>query len=536
MKNDLNNRGIWVFMDLRSPTLLNHSLNVLSKASDLADLLDTTCTGVIPQLAKASGTTSQIKIDHAIDQAKFHGSDAVIVLTSTQGEVFLPHELAQLLHQAVALKNPLLVLFPLSDIVREIAARSAFLCHTGLIADCVDFRVGEHDEIIAICPSYGGEVMAELGFSDSQKSGFITVRPDAFRRKEIKKPFRGIDTVAVDLGMGNLSLERLSISEEPPGAKQLESAETVVVGGAGLGNIEGFQKVRKLASALGAELGATRPPVLWHWIDEDRLIGQTGKTIKPNLLISIGTSGAVQYTAGITGSKFIVAVNKDPEAPIFHHADIGIVEDANQLLPVLIDKIHLNLMQSLAEARHSLQSSAPGTDFGSKLMRIRQAHGISQEILADKTGKTPDFIDDIENNRTTPSVGFMIKLSEVFKVDPGTFLNEEDRTALSGKRAKEYVKRTGNYSYQNLTPGAENEHLRVFMVTIASRQVHKPVAFRHEGEEFIYVMSGKLELKLDEKNHILMPGESIKFNSEIPHKLKSLTDETTQCLVSLYTP
>ena len=98
---------------------------------------------------------------------------------------------------------------------------------------------------------------------------------------------------------------------------------------------------------------------------------------------------------------------------------------------------------------------------------------------------------DLENNKTTPSVGFLIKLSKIFDVDPDTFLNTDKRAKLSGNRAKEYTKRTANYRYQTLTPDAENEHLRVFMITIESNQKHKPVAFRHEGEEFIYVMEGK---------------------------------------------
>jgi electron transfer flavoprotein alpha subunit len=109
----------------------------------------------------------------------------------------------------------------------------------------------------------------------------------------------------------------------------------VVVGGAGLGNMEGFGLVRELAAAVGGEVAGTRPPVLLHWVDEDRLIGQTGKSVRPNLLFSIGTSGAIQYTAGITEAKTIVAVNRDANAPIFQVADMGIVADAKSLLPLL---------------------------------------------------------------------------------------------------------------------------------------------------------------------------------------------------------
>ena len=122
---------------------------------------------------------------------------------------------------------------------------------------------------------------------------------------------------------------------EPVEARRLEDARTVVVGGAGLGDMRGFGLVRELAAALGGEVGATRPPVLHHWVDEERLIGQTGKIVRPKLLISAGTSGAIQYTAGIMEADTIVAINRDPAAPIFHIADIGIVADAGTFLPLL---------------------------------------------------------------------------------------------------------------------------------------------------------------------------------------------------------
>jgi quercetin dioxygenase-like cupin family protein len=116
------------------------------------------------------------------------------------------------------------------------------------------------------------------------------------------------------------------------------------------------------------------------------------------------------------------------------------------------------------------------------------------------------------------------------------FLGEEEKAAMRDRRSDAFTKRTENYSYHTLTPGAENEHLRAFMVTIKSEQDHKPVAYKHEGEEFIYVMEGKLELTLGGKPIILKTGESQRFNSETPHKLKNLSSDATRCLVVLYTP
>ncbi|SLM32676.1 Electron transfer flavoprotein FAD-binding domain protein [Desulfamplus magnetovallimortis] len=583
--NKLTN-DIWVLGDTRSLSLLNSSLNVLEGARELAALRSEVKSRTVFVLMKGAACEQEdesVQLKDAMEKAVSHGADKILVLTfaSKQADI-LTGTYSRMLANVVQKKQPLVCLFPLNAMMREIAARTAFLCHSGLIADCLRFKY-ENGEIIAVCPSHGGEIMAELGFSDRSKTGFITVQPNAFKRKEIQKKNQ-TDTfspksqsIPQALDLEKLHLDEVEFYEEIKfpedcetlfyeearlisrrrktfSPQSLETANKVVAGGAGLGNVDGFRGLRKLAAALGAQIGATRPPVLWHWTDEESLIGQTGKSIRPELLITVGTSGAVQYTAGITEAKKIVAINKDPGAPIFQFADIGIVEDAAIFIPLFTDKVQKIAMRSLADSieKRSGQGSENSiggydeseggiaahnsADFGSKLMQMRTAHQLSQDDLAHRTGRTPEFIEELENNRTTPSVGFMIQLAEVFGVDSGTFLNEDERSALSGNRAKEYTRRTANYYYQTLTPGAENEHLRVFMVTIESNKKHKPVAYRHEGEEFVYVMEGILELTLEGKPHKLMAGESMKFNSQTPHQLKSLGSKDTRCLVTLYTP
>ncbi|MBF0572817.1 MAG: cupin domain-containing protein [Desulfamplus sp.] len=562
---------IWIYGDLRNQSLFDTSLNVLCGAGQLAEIMKSEKIFVMvvseddkkdnKKRAYSSDNKNyindNISIERAIEEAFAYGADKVFIINS-ESNYLLPEITSQILSELVKNRQPAVFLFPLNNIMREISARCAFICGSGMIADCKYLKY-DKGEIVAVCPSHGGEIMAELGFSDPSKTGFITVQPNAFKKELVSSQCNcniqsRVETISINSpdNVEKARIKRVSISKDRAQEQSLEIADKVVVGGAGVGNIEGFRNLRKLAYALGGQIGATRPPVLWHWTDDDRLIGQTGKTVKPELLITVGTSGAVQYTAGITESNIIVAINKDPNAPIFRFADIGIVEDASLFIPALTDKIHKIAMRSLADTLSdakigssgaeiagvddSLSNNSKGSDFGSKLMSMRKSHQLTHEDLAKRTGKNPEFIEELENNRTTPSVGFMIKLSEVFGIDPETFLNEEERAALSGNRAKEYTRRTGNYYYQNLTPGAENEHLRVFMVTIESNKKHKPVAYRHEGEEFIYVMEGNLELTLDGKVHELISGESMKFNSEIPHQLKSLGSKDTRCLVTLYTP
>ena len=173
--------------------------------------------------------------------------------------------------------------------------------------------------------------------------------------------------------------------------------------------------------------------------------------------------------------------------------------------------------------------------FGEKLKALRQTQGWSREHLAETTGQTPDFIAGVESGEISPPVAFILRLSSAYGVDPGTFLRDEEKAHIRDQRTQAYVNRTRNYSYQTLTSGAENDHLRAFMVTIEPHHDHKPVAYKHEGEEFIFVMEGELEFSLGRKVNILKKGESIHFHSNTPHKLKSLSAEMTRCLVILYT-
>jgi transcriptional regulator with XRE-family HTH domain len=303
--------------------------------------------------------------------------------------------------------------------------------------------------------------------------------------------------------------------------------------------MDDFGLVRELAATMGGELGATRPPVLQHWVDKERLIGQTGKQVRPGLLLSVGTSGAVQYTAGITEAQTIVAINRDQRSPIFQIADFGIVTDARTFLPILTTKVKQVMMRKMAdvlcEQKGRANREGESEGFGAKVCKLREAHNWSVEDLAKATGQNPEFINQVENEEFSPSVGFLVMLAKALNVDPGTFLSKAEKGIIQDQRSKAFMKRTRNYSYQTLTPHAESNHLRAFMITIESRQVHKPVEYKHEGEEFIYVMEGELEVMLGGKAHHLKTDESIHFNSDVPHKLKSLSNEDTRCLVILYT-
>jgi len=532
---------IWVFGDLRTRQLLDWSLKVLVKAAGLAR--ETGDRVVMFSLTPAETNLLTVSEDDACaiqgtveDEAIAWGANVVYLFENDRFKAPTPHLFADALTPVFKERSPRLVLFPLTDFGRDLAARTAAAARAGLMADCVELRPGEDGSVVGLCPAWGGEIMAEITYAPGHGTGFATVQPHGATGEKDPRNSGRVERVALADVPEAKGIRLISNRPLPITADDIENARTVVVGGAGLGSMENFGQVRQLAASVAGQVAATRPPVLDHWVAEDRLIGQTGKTVSPNLLISVGTSGAVQYTAGIMGSGTIVAINRDPSAPIFRLADIGVVADAATFLPLLTSRTRQAVMRRLADDMCAdLPEQLGKSGFGEKIRVLRETQGWSKEHLAEATGQTPEFIADVESGDISPPVAFILRLSSAYGVDPGTFLRDEEKERIRNQRTQAYVNRTRNYSYQTLTSGAENDHLRAFMVTIEPHHDHKPVAYKHEGEEFIFVMEGEMEFTLGSQVHALKKGESIHFHSNTPHKLKSLSVEVTRCLVILYT-
>lgn len=540
----MTDKAIWILGDLRTISLWKESLKVLAKA--LAVAMETQAPlAMVLMGAREHGTVDPgtidlsacVAMDHAVEEAVAHGAQSVYCVEHPDLAVPRTDTYARVLEELVNIHSPWLVLMTLNDFGRETAAFCAQRCQAGLIAHC-DQLVLKKGQLVGRCPAWGGQILADITLAEGWPTAFITVQPhgvvpqaDPNAQGRIEKIIPQHVVIPQGLELKRRSMQSLE-------GRRLEDAEIVVAGGAGLGDMRGFGLVRELAAVLGGEVGATRPPVLHHWVEEERLIGQTGKTVRPKLLITVGTSGAVQYTAGIMEADTIIAVNRDPAAPIFQLADIGIVADAATFLPPLTQQAKQLVMRRLADAVCYVgdeESAMPQGGFGALVNQLRQARDWSVDDLAQKTGQTPDFISQVEANQLSPPVGFIMRMAQAMEVDPGTFLNKEEQAAIRDRRAQAYHKRTQNYSYTTLTPDAENNHLLAFMVTIEPHLAHTPVAYKHEGEEFIFVMAGELEFTLQTKVHVLKAGESIHFNSDVPHKLKNLSSQNTQCLVVLYT-
>jgi quercetin dioxygenase-like cupin family protein len=173
--------------------------------------------------------------------------------------------------------------------------------------------------------------------------------------------------------------------------------------------------------------------------------------------------------------------------------------------------------------------------FGSRMRALREQANISLETLAMDTGCSVERLQRMEADEVLPTVSEVIRISKALSVDPGSFLSAEEKEAAK-RKVESYRKRTEAYSYTPLTPGAESKHMKAFLVSIDPRSDHKMVEYQHEGEEFIYVLKGRLKITVGEHEKVIDPGGSIHFNSAIRHRLTNISDEPMELIVVVYTP
>lgn len=182
-----------------------------------------------------------------------------------------------------------------------------------------------------------------------------------------------------------------------------------------------------------------------------------------------------------------------------------------------------------------MAGKAGSQPFAKRVSKLRKERNMSLNHLANETGLTPAYLAQVEKGEVIPPVSVILQISRALEIDSGVLLKEEKEKAGS-RSAEDYEKRTEAYSYQNLTPEAKHKHLKAFKVSVDPRSVHKGVSYQHLGEEFIYVLKGRMEVMVGENRNILTPGESLHFNSSITHKIRNISDEKAELLVVLYTP
>lgn len=174
--------------------------------------------------------------------------------------------------------------------------------------------------------------------------------------------------------------------------------------------------------------------------------------------------------------------------------------------------------------------------FGVRLRHLRTRRGLTLQGLSEQTGLAVEYIEKLEKQAEIPSVSTILQISRALSLDAGDFLKGDEQDVREKKRAETLEKRTRSYAYRTLSPGAKNKHLKAFLIMIDPRQDHEKIGYRHEGEEFLYVLKGEVEVRVGTKPHLLRQGESLHFDSMRPHTLRNPSDEKTELIVVLYTP
>lgn len=278
-------------------------------------------------------------IEPIIDQAFSYGASRVYVIDDAALRHYrnLPYSAG--VSNLIKKYQPEIFLVGASTLGRDLASSIATRVSTGLTADCTELAIDPKKILAATRPTFGGNLMATI-LCKTRRPQMATVRPRVLPTPQPLAQWQRGEVIRESLGMSEeeiaVKLLRFIAAEQE---EDLEYADVVVAGGRGVGGAKGFALLQELANEIGGVVGASRPAVDAGWITYAHQVGQTGKTIRPKLYIAAGISGAIQHRVGVMGSDFILAINSDPNAPIFHIADFGIVGDLNKVIPELTKQI-----------------------------------------------------------------------------------------------------------------------------------------------------------------------------------------------------
>jgi len=314
-------KTIWVLIELEDGKPARSSLEVLGKAAQLG-LAEAIVLG--SAAAEAAPTLGE------------HGAEKVYVHTDAAYDNYLTLPAVDTISDLLKQHQPALLMMATTYDLRDIAARLNVRNTMGLITDATDLSF-EGDTLQATVP-WGGENVVTATHPHSG-TGIVLTRPKAFGLERYEGRNAEIETLNVALNADSQKIRIIDRVELPSEGPALEEASVIVSGGRGLGKPDNFRLVEELATALGGAAGATRAIVDAGWLPYSYQVGQTGKTVKPTLYIACGISGAIQHLAGMKGSKYIVAINKDEHAPIFSVADFGVIGDVLTILPQLTQEV-----------------------------------------------------------------------------------------------------------------------------------------------------------------------------------------------------
>lgn len=318
--------GIWVFVDQRDGKLKKVIFEMLGEGKKIARHLGEDLSAVV--LGK--------DIESLAGPLAEYGAEKIILLEDDRLASYTSSVYASALAALIKEHQPTVVLFANSSMGLDLAPAVAQKLDTGMVADVTEIIYG--DQIVFKRPIYAGKAFAHIVFDDSARPMIATIRPKMFAAPEPETGKSPQVVKAVTPEFGDLRQVIRDVVRKASGRVELTEADVVVSGGRGLKNAENFHMLESLADVLGAAVGGSRAAIDEGWLEPQYQVGQTGKVVAPSLYIAAGISGAIQHVAGMGSSKCIVAINKDPEAPIFNIADYGIVADLFDVLPVMTEE------------------------------------------------------------------------------------------------------------------------------------------------------------------------------------------------------
>ena len=323
-------KNVYVVAEQRDGKVMKVSYELIGKARDLADALGQDVVAVL--------MGSNIA-DAANDLAKA-GADKVIYVDDAMLAEYVTEPYAKALTAVIKANDPEIVIFGASSIGRDLAPRVSARIHTGLTADCTKLAINEETKLLHMTrPAFGGNIMATIVCKDHRPQ-MATVRPGVMKALDRDEARTGeVVDFKVELTAADMNVTVREVVKEDKKSVDITEAKVLVSGGRGIGSPEFFGELQKLADVLGGEVSSSRANVDAGWIEKDRQVGQTGKTVRPDLYVACGISGAIQHVAGMESSEYIVAINSNDTAPIFDVADLGIVGDVKAIIPRLTEAI-----------------------------------------------------------------------------------------------------------------------------------------------------------------------------------------------------
>ncbi|MBE5878056.1 MAG: electron transfer flavoprotein subunit alpha/FixB family protein [Lachnospiraceae bacterium] len=338
-------KGVFVFAQQVDNEISGIALELIGKGKDLAKDLGTEVTAVL----LGSG------VKGLADELAAYGADKVIVVDDPELKEYRTEPYAHALSSVINEFKPEIMLVGATAIGRDLGPRVSARVHTGLTADCTQLEIGDfpinpipgkeqkHNQLLMTRPAFGGNTIATIACPDFRPQ-MATVRPGVMQKLPKQE---GAKANVVEYNPGftpdNKYVEILKIVKSVAETVDIMDAKILISGGRGVGSAENFKMLDDLAEVLGGTVSCSRAVVDAGWKSKDLQVGQTGKTVRPNVYFAIGISGAIQHLAGMEESDIIVAINKDETAPIFDVADYGIVGDLTKIVPMLTEQLKAEL-------------------------------------------------------------------------------------------------------------------------------------------------------------------------------------------------